>query len=213
MSENQKYSWFHFPNIGYISADLTEDQVKPIKIEIEKIKSNFNVCDKFNTNLVGHLDKEYLLTDSHNYIYNLIIPLVRAYEEQFGWMKSNNLVDKDLPLILDKTWVNFQKKYEFNPTHSHSGVFSFALWLDIPFDNESEYKVFPHMNIKDNRTAAFTFHYTNTLGKISEYVLPADKTWKNKIVLFPAQMVHSVNPFYTSDDYRVSVSGNFRLSA
>ena len=35
-----------------------------------------------------------------------------------------------------------------------------------------------------------------------------DKTWEGTIVMFPSWLNHSVYPFYTSDDYRISISGN-----
>jgi hypothetical protein len=41
--------------------------------------------------------------------------------------------------------------------------------------------------------------------------LPVDKTWENVIVLFPAGLTHSVSPFYSSDDYRISVAGNIKF--
>ena len=38
--------------------------------------------------------------------------------------------------------------------------------------------------------------------------MPVDKSYERKIILFPGDTLHSVSPFYTSDDYRVTVSGN-----
>jgi hypothetical protein len=31
------------------------------------------------------------------------------------------------------------------------------------------------------------------------------------MMLFPSKLKHGVNPFYTSDDYRISISGNIRI--
>lgn len=210
---SQKYQWYNFPNVGYVVSEYTNDQLKPIRDEIEKISSSFDKHEHFNTNLVGHIQKEYLLKETHDYIYNLVAPLIVEYEKHFNYLETVNIFNKNLPLFLDKTWVNFQKKHEFNPPHDHSGLFSFAIWMKMPYNIEDEKQHFPHMKESDNRTASFTFHYTNSLGKISECVFPVDKTWENKIVVFPSKMVHSVNPFYTSDEYRISVSGNFRFDA
>jgi hypothetical protein len=35
-----------------------------------------------------------------------------------------------------------------------------------------------------------------------------DNTWEGKMALFPADLNHIVYPFYTSEDYRISISGN-----
>jgi hypothetical protein len=32
------------------------------------------------------------------------------------------------------------------------------------------------------------------------------------MILFPAKMMHTVYPFYSSDDFRISISGNLRVS-
>jgi hypothetical protein len=44
-------------------------------------------------------------------------------------------------------------------------------------------------------------------------VVPVDKTFEGKMLFFPATLSHSVNPFYTSDDYRISIAGNIGVDA
>jgi hypothetical protein len=58
------------------------------------------------------------------------------------------------------------------------------------------------------RLPAFNFHYTDAMGTIRNQILPVDKSFEGKLVLFPGNMNHSVTPFYTSDEYRITVSGN-----
>jgi hypothetical protein len=208
-------NYFTFPNYGVLTHKFSNEELAPVWNEINEIKdSNFTVGENFGHLVHSNIEHKFKLIKCRNELEQLMIPFVEAYEKETNYVsREMKMNTKLLSLTMNATWVNFQKKHEFNPTHSHAGMFSFVLWIDIPFKIEDEYNVFPNMNIKDNRAASFTFHYTNTLGRISEYVLPADTTWKNKIVVFPAQMTHSVNPFFTSDEYRVSVSGNFRLSA
>jgi hypothetical protein len=57
----------------------------------------------------------------------------------------------------------------------------------------------------------FSFLYSNTLGKISAQQIPVDKNMENNILIFPSNFYHMVYPFFTSDGYRISVSGNFHL--
>ena len=40
--------------------------------------------------------------------------------------------------------------------------------------------------------------------------LPVDKSFEGKMLMFSANQLHEVYPFYTSDDLRVTVSGNFK---
>jgi len=60
-------------------------------------------------------------------------------------------------------------------------------------------------------TSKFTFQYININGDISTDTLNVDKSFEGKIILFPSKQVHTVFPFYTSNDYRVTVSGNIKL--
>ena len=42
-------------------------------------------------------------------------------------------------------------------------------------------------------------------------VLDVDKTFEGKMLLFNAKQMHTVFPFYTSDAYRITVSGNIKI--
>lgn len=192
-------------------VDLDDHQVAPIKNEVAKIQNNFSNSIPHNNSLAGHLNKEYLLTECASHLENILIPLVTEYDKKFNLLSMYNVMTKDLTLCLHKPWVNFQKKYEFNPIHSHSGIMSFALWLKVPYNIEDERKVFPNVPEVDQRTACFNFHHISSLGDISTKIIPVDKTYENKLVMFPSRLSHSVNPFYTSDEYRISVSGNIRF--
>ena len=72
--------------------------------------------------------------------------------------------------------------------------------------------VFPEIKSGPTRTSKFTFHYVNVLGQMQHYTLNVDKEFEGNIALFPSHLNHSVNPFYTSDEFRISVAGNLRLS-
>jgi hypothetical protein len=104
--------------------------------------------------------------------------------------------------------VNFQEKHEFNPLHDHTGVFSFVIWLKIPYLAETEKQFGPGNNSRAPLSGQFTFAYTDALGEIKKYDISADTTMENTMLIFPAKLHHEVYPFYSSDDFRISVSGN-----
>jgi len=194
----------HFNNLGFLSVDLSEDDVRPIVEEVKEIYKNFEKSTRFNQGLAGHLNNEYYLFKCKEHIEKLLLPLVYEYKNTFPHLECKNE-----GYFLENVWVNYQKKHEFNPVHHHFGVFSFALWLRVPYYIQEEYKIFPHINPGENITANFCFQYTDALGEIQRHPVAADKTYENKLLFFPAKMRHFVNPFYTSDEYRISVSGNF----
>jgi hypothetical protein len=105
-------------------------------------------------------------------------------------------------------WVNFQQKGEYNPLHSHSGTLSFVIWVKIPYDLENE-KNLPNI-IRSNTASgpAFTFVHSGFSEQVSVYNIPIDKSYEGKMIIFPSWLQHMVSPFYTSNDFRISVSGN-----
>lgn len=200
-----------FPNSGYISTKFTDEQLAPIRKEISKIQSNFDLATKSNDSLIGHLKHEYKLIECKEYLEKLVLPFIAEYDNQFDYLNDYDILSKSVPIYLADAWVNFQQKYEFNPVHNHSGIMSFTCWLQIPYEYENERNVFADVTEKKFRGGFFGFHFIDTLGKMQYKGIKMDKSKENEMVIFPSDFLHSVNPFYTSDDYRISISGNFKF--
>ena len=49
------------------------------------------------------------------------------------------------------------------------------------------------------------------MGDIFPLELDVDKSFEGQMVMFPSKLQHLVYPFYTSDDYRITVSGNINF--
>lgn len=200
-----------FPNIGYLQDRLKEEDLLPVLSEIKEIKNNFLTADKFNSNLAGNIEKEFSLKKSKKTLEKIVLPLIKKYDLDSNILSRFNIMSKSLPVYLDTTWVNFQKKYEFNPTHSHEGLISFVIWIDIPIDLDLELHQGFGKNSNSNCPGFFEFLYSSTIGEIATLRIPVDKTMENTIILFPSKMIHCVYPFSQTEDYRISVSGNFKL--
>jgi len=193
-----------FPNIGCNSVKLTEEELQPIKKEIEEIKNNFESAITYNHNLAGNIKKEFAFKN-----LGCLATTVFPYIKENSYLKSK--INGDVSIRLSGAWVNFQEKYEFNPPHDHDGDLSFVIWISIPYDINVELSNSPSSKSNHPVAGHFSFLYTNSLGEISEHLIPADRTMENTLLIFPSRLKHSVYPFYTSNDYRISVSGNFEL--
>ena len=137
--------------------------------------------------------------------------MVFKYNEKFPnyfKMAHSTLNFKACEIELFNLWVNFQKKHEFNPIHIHDGLYSFVIWHKVPYLYEDERERLPHMKQDQIRAGMFAFFYSEPGGKIHQEAIPVDNKWEGKICLFPASLNHCVYPFYTSDEYRISISGN-----
>ena len=200
-----------FNQIGAYTSKLRPEDIKPLTDEIEKIKNDPEHATKWNKKLAGNLKKEFLLTDCHGYMEKFLLPLVSQYDKSINYLSSINVLTGNYPLVLDTIWVNFQEKTEFNPIHNHAGIYSFVIWIKIPYNIQDEIDASPGKDSNLPLAGHFCFYYTNDLGKIAHYDIPADSSFEYTIVVFPSELNHCVYPFYTSDEYRVSVSGNFKL--
>ena len=209
MNSNYK----EFPNTGFYQTKLTDNELFSIKKEIDSIQENFNSSTSFNNNLAGNLDHEYVLRDSKQSLEELLVPLIQEYNNTCGILGNYNIMNKSLPLYLDTAWVNFQGKHEFNPNHNHEGVLSFVIWITGPYNLNEELNTGLGKKSNHNVPGAFEFQYTSTTGQILKYTIPVNKEMENSIIVFPASMTHCAYPFSLSEDYRISVSGNFKLLA
>jgi hypothetical protein len=200
---------FQFSNVGYIIDDVPVDLLTILHKKSNELKNNFLQGEEYNQNLAGNIQHEYNLKDLIPEFTPYIIELGKFYKQNFPYnprfISGSNIVLKDF-------WINFQKKYEFNPIHNHTGLFSFVIWLDIPYDIEQEIKLGPGNKSNNNLAGHFEFTYVNSLGDITTMPIPADKKFNGKICMFPSGMFHTVYPFYTSDDYRITISGNIKFS-
>jgi len=204
--------FINFPNIGYISKKFTDTELQPIRDEIQLIQQSFKNAKPFNSELAGHIQKEFQLSSNTNdYISRLLIPCATEYDIYYNFFSKINVLTKDAPMVLESSWVNFQEKYEFNPNHIHVGILSFVIWMSIPYNQKIESERGPGNMATVNQSGNFQFTYTDILGSTASMSIPADNSFENTMVMFPAKLMHCVYPFYTSNEYRISVSGNFKL--
>ena len=199
------------PNVGVMTQKLSDDDIYLIKQEILDIEKNFSIATPYNSVLAGNILKEYTLKKSYNNLNSIVMNMAAEYDQEYNYLNHCNFLTNSVPLVMSEPWVNFMGKYEFNPPHHHSGVLSFVLWIKIPYSMAEELDQGPGKYSQDPISGKFSFHYNNILGTSTNYHLPVDKTWENVIVLFPAGLTHSVSPFYSSDDYRISVAGNIKF--
>lgn len=201
--------WHQFPNLGYISTEFTPEQLQPVKDEIEEIKQDFSKATPFNLSLAGNLKREFELLKCKEHVNSLMAPLGQIYINQFGYKTPLNFTSiKDPALKVDRIWANFQTKHEFNPMHTHYGVLSFVIYLQVPYTIEEEKAAMEGPPDYERRPGHFSFYYTDALGTVRACDLPTERSWEGKCIIFPAPMTHAVYPFYTSDEFRISVAGN-----
>ena len=198
------------PHSGFVQATIPEQFRSGIIEEIERLKKTKE--DPYNSGLVGVIDDEYGmrgLTANEEFVSFLKL-LTTAYDTHFKDV-SESKGDFDGEIVPRKLfWVNFQKRYEYNPIHTHSGLYSFVIWIKVPYDLQEEKNLFPD-NPSPESICSFSFVYN--AGNIMTHGIDVDQNYEWEIVLFPSFRHHIVTPFMTTDEPRISIAGNLTNDA
>ena len=211
MNEELDVNFVSLPNTSVLETKIPFDI---FQILVDAINVPSDTLQKYNSNLLGHLEEEYNLDHLKPKVENYIKEIASVYaENNLPYINSFEEVrkNKNYKLALESLWFNKQKKHEFNPVHLHSGILSFVIFLKIPYDLTDEDMVYPETSGISGYSSKFSFYYTDILGIIRQELLPVDKNWEGTMIMFPSTLQHGVHPFYTSDDYRITVSGNLQV--
>jgi len=204
----------HFPNYGYSISKFPDEIVAILKDEIQDIKKNAGRQEIIHKNLAGHIETQIYLKKSQRIIESYLLEMAVQYITSWNYHQEiyqNHSVEKPLSFCIDKVWINFQKKYEYNPLHDHRGIFSFVSWIDIPYDLQEEMAM-PHVSVSNSAMAtSFNFVFTNILGDVQSLPFFPEKCHEGTIIFFPSRLKHLVYPFFTSEKDRISISGNLFL--
>jgi len=199
------------PKEWYCCTQLPQGTVDYLWECIERAKEkNIDHRDQ----LAGNISKSIALEDPNDYLIN----------DYFSAICRSDLRDKitdrihesfrsAIPTIggdtfdpyMNRLWVNFQKKHEFNPLHDHSGMFSFVIWMKIPYEHEDE-KQLPW--VKGSGADGAVGNFVLLDRDLRCHTFAMGKHMEGQILFFPSFMHHMVYPFYTSDEERISISGN-----
>ena len=194
-------------NTGYLLLKVPQEILSEIKISVDDIQKDFTQAIPLNDKLAGQIDKEYIAT-----LTTKTTQYIKWTVEQYCNTNPyyiNSITKHPILEYKGDAWVNFQEKYEYNPIHNHEGVFSYVIWYQIPFyrENEVKYGAGKGKMPGSNQNGEFEFVFYEGSSIITQ-PLGIDKKMEGHIVIFPSSLNHIVYPFYTSDDYRITISGN-----
>ena len=179
-------------------------------IDIAKTK-NLNHKSK----LVGNISQSLLLEDLNSFFYKSVcVPLVKCYRDNNSIgsdpVSQNCIFGPETKLVLNNLWVNYQYKNEFNPYHDHNGVYSFAIWMKIPYSCSEQHQLPQFLDVKekDRKAGNFEFEYIDVLGNLLNYKYELSPLFEGYMLFFPAKLRHCVYPFFEIDEPRISIAGN-----
>lgn len=191
----------NFNNMGFLDIKLPKLLFNSLKKEC-KIALNSNKEMKSGLSGKGVATHRYVQNKKNlNELNSLLIELITVYRQNFKLDPSRTkTLTNNLPFKIDRPWINYQKKYEFIPQHTHDGVFSYTIWIDLP-DNEGDY------------ASTFEFTYSDIQGLLRTNTVELNKKDNGRMLFFPSTIVHQVYPFYNSNKKRISISGNILFNS
>ena len=107
--------------------------------------------------LIGEIDitdekkKQKQLTDIDNEFANTVLmPYVQTYVNEFGVpFKLNTTHSHDL--CLNRFWSRISTEGDYQSIHDHQSVFTFVVWLKIPFDGNKERNIQARIQTRSRR--------------------------------------------------------------
>ena len=193
-----------------------------VKLDQEIIDYLWRIIDiaesknkSLKSELAGNISKSLKLYDIDSFFCNSVCaPLVSFYRKNTSKgvdpISPSVSLSANIKLVLNKIWVNYQYETEFNPYHDHSGVYSFTIWLKIPYDwnDQKELQIFRGIKEGNSKAGNFEFEYIDTLGGVRNVSYNLSPRYEGTMLFFPAKLRHCVYPFYKTSEPRISIAGN-----
>lgn len=180
------------PNTGLMFKKLPDELIDHIKKEVvlPNLEPVITGMTDFGTPKHSSFNDPTPVTD---YVSAAATEFLSIYRDALYYKFKSDGIYPNAKLLAERPWINYQKKNEWIPPHDHAGLISYSIWVSIPEDNK------------------FEILYSTITGETIRHLIPVTKQSEGIIIFFPSKLIHSVHPFYNSDETRISVSGNLML--
>jgi hypothetical protein len=197
--KNINYTAHDFFNFGYVKTKLPKKLYNSLLKECLNAEKNREMISGLSSTGVP---KHFYIEKNYEELVKFIIDLQNTYEETYPGASDVKVLTENVPYAYQRPWINIHKQNEFVPCHQHDGVFSYSIWMKIPYDST-----------KEKYSGNFDFLYTDVLGRTRMEHIKLSKKDEGTIIIFPSKLHHVVWPFYNNEKIRISVSGNVMLKA
>tara|TARA_B100001250_G_scaffold243022_1_gene208909 strand:+ start:4132 stop:4911 length:780 start_codon:yes stop_codon:yes gene_type:complete len=198
------------PNLGLIEYTLTEEQLNHVYSLIKKTSPDGYEWEANEITKINELRQQWGLLDEKNKFQNEILqPMVDTYLVKYGLPFLKNTTHQH-GFTFQRWWANVTTTGQYQALHNHDSVFSFVLWVNIPYHTDDERAIKGQMRPE---TGDFMLLYQDILGRQRKRGIHLTPNDNGKIVLFPSQLMHAVYPHFTTDKPRISVAGDISISS
>ena len=185
------------PSIAKVK--IPEKIIKILNDHVDKVRENKNLSNKYDAgkSLIGNVTQEINLSAEIIKESGWLTFLANATK---AWLKYNSGIEMK-KFNVNSSWVVSQYSNEYNPVRWHNGHISGAGFIKLP-------KTFGKTFQKDKKNLngkLVLIHGQRAFMSDSQYEITPEV---GNFYIFPHYLMHTVYPFYNTEEERRSISFN-----
>ena len=154
--------------------------------------------------------KQFPLNDDDNLFQNNVLrPCTDKYFETYGCPFKQKTTHTH-ELAFSRFWCRASLDGDYQSIHDHQGIFTFVVWLTVPFEGADERQVQAGFRPE---ASDFVLVYPDTCGQLQKRNFVLGKGAEGKMLFFPSDINHIVYPHYTTQEYRIALAGDVALNS
>ena len=197
------------PNFGVIEAELEQEDIDYLWKLVHKYSHNA----KWEGNRLISIEedfKQFPLNDDDNLFQNNVLrPCTDKYFETYGCPFKQKTTHTH-ELAFSRFWCRASLDGDYQSIHDHQGIFTFVVWLTVPFEGADERQVQAGFRPE---ASDFVLVYPDTCGQLQKRNFVLGKGAEGKMLFFPSDINHIVYPHYTTKEYRIALAGDVALNS
>ena len=197
------------PNFGVIEAELEQEDIDYLWKLVHKYSHNA----KWEGNRLISIEedfKQFPLNDDDNLFQNNVLrPCTDKYFETYGCPFKQKTTHTH-ELAFSRFWCRASLDGDYQSIHDHQGIFTFVVWLTVPFEGADERQVQAGFRPE---ASDFVLVYPDTCGQLQKRNFVLGKGAEGKMLFFPSDINHIVYPHYTTQEYRIALAGDVALNS
>ena len=197
------------PNFVVIEAELEQEDIDYLWKLVHKYSHNA----KWEGNRLISIEedfKQFPLNDDDNLFQNNVLrPCTDKYFETYGCPFKQKTTHTH-ELAFSRFWCRASLDGDYQSIHDHQGIFTFVVWLTVPFEGADERQVQAGFRPE---ASDFVLVYPDTCGQLQKRNFVLGKGAEGKMLFFPSDINHIVYPHYTTQEYRIALAGDVALNS
>ena len=198
------------PNYGILECDLDKEMIDYLWNLVHSYSPNVKWDGRRLIEFENTDQKQFLLNDDDKLFENEVLrPCVQSYFANYGCPfkhKTTHLHE----LAFSRFWCRASTDGDYQSIHDHQGIFTFVVWLSIPFEGADERKVQAGFRPE---ASDFVLVYPDTCGQLQKRNFVLGKGAEGKMLFFPSDINHIVYPHFTTTEWRISIAGDIVLNS